>query len=350
LAAEPPVEGTDSAKKQGRLPIGLEGVPECGDPQSWDIADELKLSLVLHWSSWDGSVPYSYSWTASPDRDQFKRYLLELKRRGYKVAIADTTVHMDQKHLPTYLDGKRFNDPVLLDCWVRYLEQLLAQYGEEIDFLSIGNEVDIYFGNKPDEWNDYVEFFKRGSEIVHRLRPAIKVGVILKPEERSLAKYWKDVEPFCDYLAVTYYTPNSMFEESPTAQGLEPDNPRYFAKELDRAIRFAGEKPVLITEIGSATDPAIDSSPELQARFVKLLFQWLPGKEEKLLGVLWLTAQDWPREGIRKALEGHLDAQLLGHEPFMRFLCSLGLRYEDGTKKPGYDVFKTEVLRYNERE
>ena len=348
--AEPPPGGARYSEKDGRLPIGLEGVPECGDPQSWDMADELKLSLVLHWSSWDGSVPYSYSWTTSPDRDEFKRYLLELKGRGYKVVIADTTVHMDQKHLPTHLDGKRFNDPAVLDSWGRYLEQLLTHCGDQIDFLSIGNEVDLYFGNKPDEWNDYVEFFERGAETVRRVRPAIKIGVILKPEERSLAKYWKGVEPFCDYLAVTYYTPNSMFEKSPTAEGLEPDNPRYFATELDRAIRFSGGKPVLITEIGSATDPAIDSSPELQARFVELVFQWLPGKEEKLLGMLWLTAQDWPYEGIRKALDGHLDARLLAHDPFVRFLCSLGLRYEDGTKKPGYDVFKREVLRYHRSE
>lgn len=27
-------------------------------------------------------------------------------------------------------------------------------------------------------------------------------------------------------------------------------------------------------------------------------------------------------------------------------LTSLGLKYEDGRKKPGYDVFKNEILRY----
>jgi len=269
-----------------------------------------------------------------------------LKQQGYKVSITFTNVHMDQKHLPAYLKGKRFNDPYFLERWEEYLEAFLPRYGNYIDFLNIGNEVNNYFGKHYNEWKDYVEFFKRGSEVIRRLKPQINVGIVLVEERRE--HFWKAVEPYCDHLAITYYTPCSMFGKSPTAEALDKKSSKYFARLLDEAIRIAGKKKLLITEIGCATHPALDSSPELQAQFIEALFQWLPGKEGRILGISWLAAIDWPYEGTKKALKGYLDPALLENEPFMRFLTSLGLRYQNGTKKPGYHAFKQEIARYRQ--
>jgi hypothetical protein len=346
MADEPDSNLSSAPGRAVGFPIGIEGIPEHGDGASWKAASELKLNLAMQWASWDESVPYSYSWTASPSKDEFKQHLVRLKKQGYTIAIADTSVHMDQKHLPKDLEGKRFNDPEVLARWAQHLEDFLARYGDEVDFLNLGNEVDLYFGSHQDEWEDYITFFERGAATVRRLRPAITIGVVLKPEKWSLTKCWRALEPFCDFLAVTYYPPNSMFETSPTAEAFSPDHPKHFTKEFERAFRFAGEKPVMIIEVGAASDPVIGSSPELQAQFIRLLFEWLPGKEDRLLGMLWLTAQDWPRERIKKDLTGDLSASLLEMDPFMRFLCSLGLKYEDGTPKPGYAAFREEMIRY----
>jgi len=232
----------------------------------------------------------------------------------------------------------------MLERWENYLEAFLPRYGDYIDFLNIGNEVNNYFGKHYKEWKDYVEFFKRGSEVIQRLKPRIMIGIVLVEERRE--HFWKAVGPHCDHLAITYYTPCSMFGKSPTADALDKNSKTYFGKTLDEAVRVAGKKKVLVTEIGCATHPALDSSPELQAQFIEALFQWLRGKEDKILGMSWLAAIDWPYEGTKKALKGYLDPALLKHEPFMRFLTSLGLRYEDGSKKPGYHAFKREIGRY----
>ena len=115
---------------------------------------------------------------------------------------------------------------------------------------------------------------------------------------------------------------------------------------VDEAIRVADSKEILITEIGCATHPDIDSSPQLQVQFIKALFQWLNGKEDSILGVSWLSPTDWPYEATKKALQGYLDAAALQHEPFMKYLTSLGLKYEDGTEKPGYAAFKSGIVQY----
>ena len=271
-------------------------------------------------------------------------HLRELKQAGYAVSITLTNVHMDQKHLPAYLKGKRFDDPVLLKRWETYLRIFLTLNGDAIDFLNIGNEVNNYFGKHPKEWPAYVTFLRRGVRVAKQLKPHVRVGVVLVHDRR--AEYWKAIEPLCDHLAITYYTPCSLFSTSPTRNALDPQHAVYFAHTLDRALALAGTKKVLITEVGCATHPSLDSSPELQVRFIGQLFGWLRRRLSRVLGMSWLAAQDWPYEHTKKALAGQLDARLLKHERFMRFLTSLGLRYEDGRKKPGYDAYKKAIILY----
>jgi hypothetical protein len=338
-------ESEPSSSEASRLiPIGLNRVPEYRKDEDYRIAKELRLNFIHEITQWIEPKPGEYIWKQTPGKDAFLAHLQELKELRYKVSVTFTNVHMNQKHLPVYLKDKRFGDPYFLERWEKYLEAFLPRYGDYIDSLNIGNEVNNYFGQHYGEWKDYVEFFKRGSEVIRRLKPSTSVGIVLVESRRE--HFWKAVEPYCDHLAITYYTPCSMFGKSPTAEALDKKSAKYFARTLDEAIRVVGRKKLLLTEVGCATHPALDSSPELQAQFIEALFEWLRGKEDKILGMSWLAATDWPYDGTKRALKGYLDPALLEHEPFMRFLTSLGLRYEDGTKKPGYDAFQREILCY----
>ncbi len=327
----------------GRIPIGLNHVPKYRDRNSRQMAEELGLDFIVGITQWLEPKPGQYVW-AGTTNDEFQAHLKEVKGWGYKVSITFTNVHMDQKHLPDYLKGRRFNDPYFLERWHKYLEGFLSRYGDYIDYLNIGNEVNNYFGKHYDEWADYLEFFRRAENVIHRLKPKIKVGIVLVESRRE--SFWKQVEPYCDYLAITYYTPCSAFGKSPTAEALDRNHYKYFGRTLDEAVRIAGGKEILITEIGCATHPNIDSSPQLQVQFIKALFQWLDGKEDKILGMSWLSPTDWPYEATKQALQGYLDAAALQHEPFMQYLTSLGLKYEDGREKPGYAVFKDAIVQY----
>jgi len=317
-------DASDSPRQVAGIAIGIQGLPGRGDAARWAAAEGLGLSYAGELFGWVEDEPGVYAWSREPEKDKLKRYFAELKKWGYKIQMADGTVHMDQKHLPKVMAGKRFNDPELLNAWEAYLTAFLAQYGDYIDFFAIGNEVLSYFHNKPDEWNDYVAFVKRGSEVIHRLRPEIKVGVIFAEEDPG--KRWQDVAPFCDYFGYNYCTPCSTFRKSPTKHALDPERPEHFAKIFEQALRTAGDKPILISEMGCATHPEIDSSPELQAQFIRMLFQWIRGKEGRILAMSWLGVKDWPYEGTRQALQGYLDSRLLEHGGFMRYLTSLGLQ------------------------
>jgi hypothetical protein len=304
---------------------------------------ELGLNYFYLLHEWKESTPGIYRWTGLKD-DPFLTQLKALKQSGVKVAVTLTHVHMDQKHVPDDLRDKRFNDPALLKRWQKFLQEFLARYGDHIDLLNIGNEVNTYFGAHKPEWQDYAEFFKISSAHVHAARPKLKVGIPLGNDH--FEEFWKDIALFSDYLAFNYYTPCSSLYKSPTAPALDSKSTLYFAKRFDEVLKLSGNKLVLLSEIGCATHPDVDSSPELQAEFVRKLFAWLRGKESKIIAACWVSLKDWPYEGTKIALKGYLDERLLKHEPFMRYLTSLGLQYEDGKPKPGYNAFKGELARY----
>ena len=338
------VEDTTSSTPSKGIPIGIQGLPDDEDPASWAEAEAMQLNFINVWVSWTEPNLQDEPWSQPLENDAQWKRMVALKKKGFTIQVINGIVHMDQKHLPAFVEGKRFNDPELLDRWERYLIAFIQRYGSNIDFFCIGNEVDMYFNGHMEEWPDYCEFVKRGSDVLHREKPGLKTGVILTA--KHAARFWKDVEPYCDYLGSNYYTPCSTFEKKPTADALDPNHEQYFARHLDNILKLAGNKPVLFSEIGCATHPDIDSSPALQARFISMLFSWLRGKENKLLAVAWLSISDWPYEGTRTSLKGFLDDKFLEHESFMHYLTSLGLKYEDGTPKPGYQIFKEEVAQY----
>ena len=72
----------------------------------------------------------------------------------------------------------------------------------------------------------------------------------------------------------------------------------------------------------------------------------MEGKEDRLLGVTWVSLTDWPYDGVKEAFKDSPNQEFWGNEKVLRFLTSLGLKYEDGSPKPGFAAFATELKRY----
>ena len=331
----------ENARMPLGVPFGIEGTPEWKIDSTWRIAGELGLRLRTFQMRWLETEPGKYSWSESPTEDDFLKRLRELKSRGFTVSVDYTNVFMDHKHLPGYLEGKSLDDAYLLDRWEAHLEAFLERYGESIDLLSFGLEVDTYFAKHPNEWKAFLVYFRRGVAVARRLRPKIRLSVTL--QSGGLDRFWKDLSADCDFLSTTYYAPCSAFGKSPTSEALEPSHPRYFRLTLDRILQVAGKKKVLLREVGCPSHEAVDSSPEIQAKFVHALFDWLRDHEESLIGVSWVGRIDWPWEHTKTALKGQLDDALLRDGPFLHFLTSLGLQYENGMEKPAFKALRDEL-------
>ena len=156
---------SEKAREGTTVPIGLNGVPSQDHETDWAIAEEFQLDFFTTIFQWKEPKPGAYFWKEVKGEDPFKKHLQALKRRGYVVSLTNTTVHMDQKHLPKYLEGKPIDDPELLERWEAFLRAFLAEYGDSIDFLNLSNEVGSYFGGHREEWPAYLAFVRKDGSV-----------------------------------------------------------------------------------------------------------------------------------------------------------------------------------------
>ncbi|MBE3065102.1 MAG: hypothetical protein IMZ69_08815, partial [Spirochaetes bacterium] len=132
----------------------------------------------------------------------------------------------------------------------------------------------------------------------------------------------------------------------PTAQALDPRQTVFFAKTLDTLMRQSGGRKLLLTELGCATHASLDSSPETQAQFLTTFFAWLRQAESRVAAVSYICDKDLPYEATQAALKQMFGDEIMKYRGFIRLITSLGLRYEDGKKKPGYEAFKKAIEQY----
>ncbi len=329
-------------------PLGIQGLfTDNKGSAALERAREAGVTLAIVLGRWDEPEPGRYNWDNNVDHiSGVARHLRYVKHHGFKIAFTIANVHMEELQMPEYLRGRPFDDPYVLERWELFLKGFLDRFGSYIDYLSIGNEVDWYFSEHKAQFPGYVKFVARASKVVRQAAPHVRLGTVLR--WNSLEPWWSQLEPQLDYLGVTYYAPVSMFgrgRETP----LDSNSPAYFAAALAHVLETAGRKKVLITELGCASAPEVNSSPEIQAEFIRRFFRWLDNHRSRIIGVIWEGYQDWNYERTKTALEPLLSPELLNNESFMRFLTSLGLRYEDGSPKPGWTAWVEEAREFRAR-
>ena len=176
----------------------------------------------------------------------------------------------------------------------------------------------------------------------------MSVGVVLKDSDDP-AKWWHDLAPVCGHLALTYTAPCSALVKQPTTQALDPKLGLYFGRVFESLMRQAGTRKLLLTEVGCPSHPSLDSSPEIQAQFITALFAWLRQAEGRVAAVSYIGDKDWPYEATRSSLKQMFGDDILKYRGIIRLLTSMGLRYEDGKKKPAYDAMKKAIDLYRKR-
>ncbi len=331
------------------VPIGVGGLPRMGGEEDAKTAKDLGLNFLHETTRWDEPRQGDYKWQDfTADEDPFAARIKKLKDDGYTIAVTFKNVDDDKKRLPLYLEGRPFDDPELLKCWAAFLKAFVQRYGAWIDFVNLGHQVNNYFGKHETEWPAYVKFVAVGAVAIRKESPRISVGVVLNHTDAP-ARFWRDLAPACTHFAMTYTTPCSILKRDPTLNALTPKHPKFFAKTFEAFLKMAGRRKLLLTEVGCPTHLSLDSSPAIQARFITALFAWLRRAESRVAGLSWAGDKDWPYDATKDALKKMFGDQVLELRGIIRLLTSLGLRYEDGRKKPGYDAFKKALEGYRSR-
>jgi hypothetical protein len=268
---------------------------------------------------------------------------LEGLRQSLVIDFIHTSVLGDS---PEDVAGLSFSDPVYRDRATAFAVAVAERYGDELDYLELGNEINIYFKDHPDVVQPFLEFLQQARQAIHAVRPDLPVGTVLAfhelidDERLDLIDTFK----FGDFLAYTYY---------PHKPGFRYDgDPGVFAGVLDQMIERSGDMPFIIVENGWATADSLGGSEERQADYIRATFAALADRRSSFGWHLWFGFHDGERsiceEGGLSFLPPGTDPASLGDswKAFVDYLCTLGLKHYDGTPKLGWEVFKEELAKY----
>jgi hypothetical protein len=236
-----------------------------------------------------------------------------------------------KRKVPADLMDVAWDDPVMIQRFEGLIAAIKDMKTINPLAVSVGNEVDVYFGEHPDETQSYLNFIKVVRPIIHKYFPDIPVGVTVTFDgiHNGREDVVRRIVDASDIMYVTYY-PIINFIPLPVA-----DIPQH----LERIKTIAGNKPIVFQEVGlpsseqvtlseikqaaffEAALPALMNDPQVVALFVFAMHDISPKLCDQLTG--YYGANAWPQ-----------DAQ----GGFRAFLCSLGLRDYQGRAKPSFSV------------
>ncbi len=249
----------------------------------------------------------------------------------YQSLVGVQLINTTNRETPPDLRETPFGAPEFIERFKALFDVMLPMLAEDVRYFSIGNEVDVYFSLHPDELDAYAGFFVATRDYVHERAPWLAVGVTLTFD--GLTANAETLAPLIDasdVLIATYY---------PLGLGGEPD-PTAPLRDIPFLLEAAGDKPLVVQEIGYPASPLLGSSEEDQAAFVHYVFEAWREAGARIPFLNFFLLHDLPAS-LCTELTGYYG--LPNNEVFYEFLCTLGLRQADGTPRLAWPAFVTEA-------
>ena len=168
--------------------------------------------------------------------------------------------------LPSDLKERKLDDPEVIRRFKKLLDFIFSKMSEvDIYSLTIGNEVDIAFGNNQTLWKEYLRFFTATSQYAKQKLPHLKVGVtaslygLMGPQKNNLQK----LNEKSDVVMITYYPLNPDFTVK------EPD---VIPREISQVLQFYPNRQIHFIELGYPSSPLLNSSLQKQQEAIKQAF------------------------------------------------------------------------------
>lgn len=245
--------------------------------------------------------------------------------------IGIQVINTTNRETPPDLLDVPFDALDMIERFQRLFDALLPVLNDRVVYFAIGNEVDAYLSAHPDEWQAYTTFYEASLAYIHQTAPQIKVGVTTT--FNGAAAYpdqVADLNVMSDVFIMTYYPLNMDFTVRP------PDAP---LTDFPQMVAWAGEKPLLLQEVGYPVAESLGSSEAAQAEFVQHVFAAWEANAADIPFLSYFALGDFSEE-LCTTLTGYYglpDAQL-----FRDYLCTLGLLTADGTPRAAWQAFVDE--------
>ena len=287
-----------------------------------------------------GFVHLAPTWTEiEPSDGRFRWPVIDLRSsvaetHGLPIHLNLRVIDSGRRGTPTDASWS-FGDPRLADRLIAALRAIAQRTRGRVRWIAIGNEVDLYFASHPTELPGYVQLLTRVLPVVREVFPQAWFTVNVTFGGLSQLDRYRDLTDLIDCYSFTYYPLNADF----TMRA-----PRDILDDLPRMVAAAGQKPVILQEIGYASAARLNSSEQQQADFVTHAFAALRQHHDRVMGAAFLFMSDLPLSTVEDLAMHYAPDH---RDNFKAYLATLGLRTTAGAPKPAWDAFVREARRVN---
>ena len=241
------------------------------------------------------------------------------------IQVLNTTA----KETPPDLIPMAFDAPEMIQRFQNFWDALLPHLNDRVQYVAIGNEVDAYLSAHPDEWKPYKQFYEAALAHIHQTAPWIKVGVTTTfSGTLSADEQVADLNALSDVFMMTYYPLKNDFSVRPA------DSP---LTDFPQMVKWAGDKPLILQEVGYPAAESLGSSEAIQADFVRNVFKAWDADAAHIPFLSYFALGDFSDDICKQFLTYY---GLPDQQYFYDYLCTLGLLKVDGTPRQAWQVFE----------
>ncbi len=250
----------------------------------------------------------------------------------FVLKMIDTNI----RPMPQDIQARPFDDPEVIRRFEALIDALAAEpSSSRLTHILLGNEVNGYLSQHPEEFAGFVTFYQQAVERIHERMPGVKVSTIINfPSSDMHPGILGQLSRFSDFVCYTYYPIRSGLNTA--AWQMRPVSE--IRADIDLMAQRAGEKSFAFTEIGYSSSAANGSSEEQQAEFVREMFRAITDYQQdgRLAFLLYHALYDYPPD----VCIPYAEAQGVDPDAICGFMESLGLRrYDTGEPRKAWDEF-----------
>lgn len=291
--------------------------------------------------SW-GSLEPTSAGISAERLQELSRALALGRQNGMQHYVGIQVINTQYRDVPSDLAALPFDDPRVRNRLRALLDAVVGAHRGDIQYLSLGNEVDVHLGSRPDEVAAYATLLRDAAQHARSLDPSIRVGVTLTAAaalgaQQDLLRRLND--GITDVVILTYYP-----LDLEVGGRFVVRNPSTVAPDVQRMLAVAGSKPLVLQEAGYPSAAGAGGSEDLQAAFVRALVAAWRAADGRMPYLNLFALHDFS-PATCESLVGFY--QLSGNTSFQDYLCSLGLRQADGTPKLAWQALADEVTTWS---
>lgn len=251
-----------------------------------------------------------------------------------QVLLGIQVINTVKREVPRSLKKKDWDSPEMIAAFRDYIQWTAPQVKNRVHMISIGNEVDTYFREHPEEWDAYKRFYDQSIDYIHQVLPDVRVGTTMTFEglTKGYVEQMTRLNERSDIVIMTYYPLEKLKVKTADAP----------LTDLPQMVKFAAGKPLVMQEVGYPTASSLGGSMAGQAVFVENMFKAWEATGTAVPFISFFMQHDFADVTCRSLSDYYGAAQ---STIMYDFLCSLGLRDALGQPKPAWDVFVSHAAR-----